>query len=415
MELFLFTNFFPNKGGEPFLLKEFEFAKERFKKIRIFPLYENTGQKVIASSGNVNFYASPLRNPKNRGQIFLKGVFNQAPLGFHVREMFSKVIFLWPKKVYWLSVSFCVARAVMASKAYRQMLAEIESSNQPVLYFYWGDNFCWIIPYLRQTLKNKNTKIVVRLHGSDLYENLKGNYAPLRAQIFANSDLLVPISEHGYKFLNQRYAAFKQKFVVSRLGVADHGLNRSSLAHPYHVVSVSNIVPLKRVDKIFEILQKTKSDVVWHHFGSGPLEDDLKARVKNCRKGLTIRLHGQTANSDLNVFYTLQPVNLFINCSASEGLPVSIMEALSFGIPIMATNVGGTSELVSPTNGQLIEQNFSVDTAALIIDKLLNLNENDTKTMRENARKTFEEKVMATKNYFDFYNKINELFPGHRV
>ena len=37
-----------------------------------------------------------------------------------------------------------------------------------------------------------------------------------------------------------------------------------------------------------------------------------------------------------------QPYHVFLNVSSSEGVPVSIIEAMSFGIPCIATNVGGT-------------------------------------------------------------------------
>ena len=46
--------------------------------------------------------------------------------------------------------------------------------------------------------------------------------------------------------------------------------------------------------------------------------------------------------------------DLFVNMSLSEGIPVSIMEAISFGIPIIATNVGGNAEIVNDETGVLI-------------------------------------------------------------
>jgi len=47
-------------------------------------------------------------------------------------------------------------------------------------------------------------------------------------------------------------------------------------------------------------------------------------------------------HNDVLNYYASNPVDVFINTSSSEGLPVSIMEAMSFGIPVIATNVGGT-------------------------------------------------------------------------
>ena len=51
-------------------------------------------------------------------------------------------------------------------------------------------------------------------------------------------------------------------------------------------------------------------------------------------------------NEKIMDFYRNNPIDIFINVSTNEGVPVSIMEAISFGIPIIATNVGGTNEIV---------------------------------------------------------------------
>jgi glycosyltransferase involved in cell wall biosynthesis len=60
-------------------------------------------------------------------------------------------------------------------------------------------------------------------------------------------------------------------------------------------------------------------------------------------------------------FYRKNHVDLFINVSETEGIPVSIMEAMSFGIPCIATNVGGVNEIVNNTNGFLVKKYFNND------------------------------------------------------
>ena len=82
------------------------------------------------------------------------------------------------------------------------------------------------------------------------------------------------------------------------------------------------------------------------------------------------------------------------------------MEALSFGIPVIATDVGGTSELVSDKVGELISSTFSSESLGQNIEKLLNLNSEELLLLRSNARSIFELKVNAKINYLLFYNKI---------
>ncbi|NJK95527.1 MAG: glycosyltransferase [Bacteroidales bacterium] len=50
---------------------------------------------------------------------------------------------------------------------------------------------------------------------------------------------------------------------------------------------------------------------------------------------------------------------MFLNTSLSEGVPVSVMEALSFGLPVIATDVGGTGELINDEVGMLINPEIS--------------------------------------------------------
>ena len=53
-------------------------------------------------------------------------------------------------------------------------------------------------------------------------------------------------------------------------------------------------------------------------------------------------------------YYRDTHVDLFISLSAQEGLPVSIMEAISFGIPVLAADVFGVPEIVTANTGCLV-------------------------------------------------------------
>ena len=86
-------------------------------------------------------------------------------------------------------------------------------------------------------------------------------------------------------------------------------------------------------------------DVAWHHFGGGDftgVNSILEKEVPN----LEVKLWGQTDNLEVMEFYRKNHVDFFVNLSLSEGVPVSIMEAMSFGIPVIATAVDGTPEAV---------------------------------------------------------------------
>jgi colanic acid/amylovoran biosynthesis glycosyltransferase len=406
MDLFLFTNLFPYKKSEPFLVNEFEFTKRSFKTISILALYGENKDAVIGEDQQVKLLAPILGSPRDKMKIFLGGVFNFASCRYHIKDFFHQTLFLQPAKLYWFFTSLLLTRLVLSSKSYKALLSSIAGARSPVLYFYWGDNLCWIIPYLKKNLKQKNVKIVIRLHRTDLYENLKAGYAPLRKQIFSHADVIAPISNDGKTYLENKYPVFKHRLFLSRLGVFDHGLNPVNRGVTRHVISVSALVEVKRVQLIFEVLQHSGSKITWHHFGDGPLSANIKALVKQKRENLEVILHGFVDNKMLMDFYRKQSVDLLINLSASEGLPVSIMEALSFGVPVLATNVGGTAELVDDQVGKLIESAFDKTEIAAQIDLLLSLDEDKSQTLRKNARSAFEKKVNADSNYPGFYEFV---------
>ena len=408
MNLFIFSNFFPYKKAEAFLLNEFEFTKKEASSIYLISLYGKHEESLIKEESNLKLLKPIINNSSSKIFLLFKGVFNLAPVNFHLNEFIKTNILLSPQKLYYWFISLLISRAALSSDAYKQVVKLVNASKNPILYFYWGDNLAWTIPYLKKEIKNKDLKIIIRLHGSDLYENLKHNYAPLRSVIFSAVDTIVPISEHGYNYIFNNYPKFSSKVFLSRLGVFDNGLNYNiqNLSKEFTIVSVSNVVALKRLNLLFDALQKTQSNIIWHHFGDGVLMNDLINSIKNKRQGLNVILHGYVSNQTLINFYQNQHVDLFVNVSSSEGLPVSIMEALSFGIPVIATDVGGTSELVSDKVGELISSTFTSESLGQNIEKLLNLNSEELLLLRSNARSIFELKVNAKINYLLFYNKI---------
>lgn len=404
MDLFLFANFFPYRKAEPFLVNEIKYAKQNSSTVTLFTLYGRPAE-ITADITGLKLLSPVLKDASDKKQLFFKGIFNFSPCSIHTREFFGKKIFLSPKKVYWFFVSLLMTRTVLGSPAYKQLISEVQKSKAPLLYFYWGDNLVWIIPYLVKQIPH--VKIVMRLHGSDLYEHLRADYAPLREKIFANVSAIFTVSQTGCDYLKRRYPSFASKISVSRLGVEDHGLGEPPSA--FTVVSVSNLVPLKRVDMIFDALQLLEVPVIWHHFGDGPLHSQLQELIKTHRKDLTVHFHGFVPNSEIIQFYQSTPVSLFVNVSTTEGVPVSVMESFSFGIPVLATRAGGTGELVNEQAGILLNVDTSAAEVSSAITKFSRMSTLEQEKMRTGARERYEAMASAPINYPAFYKTILQI------
>ena len=112
--------------------------------------------------------------------------------------------------------------------------------------------------------------------------------------------------------------------------------------------------------------------------GQGPLEEEVRALHQELGLGDRVQLLGyRTDVPDL-----LASADLFVLASAFEGLPVSIMEAMSAGLPVVATSVGGVPEAVEEgVTGLLVPPRD----AAALADALLSLANDETTRTRMGA------------------------------
>ncbi len=206
------------------------------------------------------------------------------------------------------------------------------------------------------------------------------------------------------------------KIEVEYLGTTDWGISQFTPDNAtFTIVSCSNANKIKRIDLIIEALKLTKFDVRWVHFGEGELLASLKEMAKTLPPNVTYRFAGQVRYRELMEYYRNNNINLFINTSSYEGLPVSAVEAASFGIPLMATDVYGTSEIVNENTGILLDANPSPEDIA---DKILSFknSEMNSQEFRRKVRNYWSEKFNAQRVYDDFSTTlINEFTSFQKV
>ena len=255
-----------------------------------------------------------------------------------------------------------------------------------------------------------NPVLIARAHRYDLYEERNSDqYIPCREQLIKRFNRIYLIAKDGVRYLTEKYPQYSNKYCLSYLGTLDKGLEDYRFDGVFRIVSCSNIVPVKRVDRIIEVLSKLEStNVEWIHFGDGPLEDEVKEKAEKLLSGrVKYKFMGRVPNAEILNFYKNNSISLFINLSESEGLPVSIMEAMSFGIPCVATDVGGTAEIVTNGyNGFLVNPKAVDESITKIIHQILDMVPKDYQQIRINARMTWDSSFNADKNYKDFINHL---------
>ena len=100
------------------------------------------------------------------------------------------------------------------------------------------------------------------------------------------------------------------------------------------------------------------------------------------------------------------PIDLLINTSHSEGIPVSIMEAFSCGIPAIAPNIGGINEIIDEKCGYLLSSKPTVEEIKDKLEKFIRLPVNEIKNMKNEALKKWDTLYNARQNYTNFANNL---------
>lgn len=391
--LYLFTNCYPYSTPESFLEVEIQFLSRKFDKVVVLPFVNYPG-KMRPVPNNCKVIPIPLS--KNRIKYNICGLIHPRTVGILTREFFRNKVYASRIRLHaWISSARCINN-LLYNRELNHVLKSVTKDD--VCYFYWGIGQCLLSIFLKGKVH-----LVSRFHGQwDLWEESYGGVHSLRTEVAHSLDKAVFIAKKGEDYFKQRYPYAST--ALFPLGTKDHG---NQLESPYdgivRVISCSKIYPLKRVPLIFEALNELEDyNIEWTHIGDGPDFEALKQKIKVERKEhLTVNLLGRIPNKEVLAYYTKHHFDMFVNMSTSEGVPVAIMEASSFGIPILATDVGSTAEEVPAQVGELLPPNPTIAEITDAMRKLI--------TSKYSPRKFWFEHYNAEKNYTAFVEMIYNL------
>ncbi len=410
--LILLTNSFPYGNWEPYLETEINYYNTVFDRVYICSLQirkEFKNKRPVPPEFEVIpiYYTS-----RYVYLLFSLFVIFDRNLYTEIREL---------RKNKRLSIKRIVALFVYLSRSHyeaRQILKyfkrkKIKTDTGTSLIYSYRFEYQ---PYVGALLKKHfGCQIVARAHGYDLYEERREtDYIPLREFLLNTLDKVILIAQDGVDYLATKYPAYKDKLILSRLGTIGYPVKETVLPEnqAIQLVSCSNVVLVKRMHLIVQALSLIQNvPVKWTHYGHGVLFDELTDLCKSTLPPHVVyEFKGHIDNKTLLEEYRKHPYHLFLNVSSSEGVPVSIIEAMSFGIPCIATNVGGTGEIVVDRfNGILLEQDFEVKVLAEHIKEFASMSDEVYQTYRLHARQSWSDGYNADKNYQSFMNLLDKI------
>lgn len=412
-QMVLITDGFPYGMGENFLETEVHYYNE-FDQVYIYPLGRCAG-KMRAVPSNV-IVDKKRKKRKMNSNIYSWEIVREIWCCVRRRgwnRTFGET-HLYRRVVDYYNQAYHEADRIGKSlKA-----AGIKEKDHIVIYSYWMHLSAIVAVLLGR--QYPNAKLVTRCHRYDLYEEWdKDLYEPYRKMIFENMDVIVPISNNGEQYLRERYGKIRARIMLYRLGVINdtEGLTTNAWWGEngvLRIVSSSNLVPVKRVERIVEALSHIYDiPIEWKHFGDGEREKHLKELCEDLlsnHSNIKWQFMGRVTNREMLDYYAWERPHFLINTSESEGIPVSMMEAMSYGIPVIGTDVGGVKEIIADQrNGYLLNADADSKTIAAVIGRFYRQTEKEYKAMSCCAWKMYDKRYNANVNYSRFVDMLLKM------
>lgn len=417
-KLFLITEEFPYEHGEDtFVGLEYPLLCEQFD-VRVI----TTGvRNADVSKGAGDYRNVSVISP------------DQTPF----EKICSIICFLMHKECYQEILDILKSGELCIQRIFRELMygtaavtffrrlkkvAGLAKDTEAIFYFYWFDYRCFALCMNRK--RYPDIRIITRTHGRDLYDEreLYGKQF-FKPQMDKNLDRIIFAAQYAKDYYLQRYHKNdSDKYLVHRLGVASKMVSVSDRQKqfdqdkPFLILSCSGAIPLKRIELIIEGLSNIHSalqKIHWVHIGDGDALNMLKELAEKklgSHPGVEYCFMGQVPNEQVLEYYRHEYVGCFITTTETEGgAPVAVQEALSFGVPVIATAVGELPFMVEG-NGLLCSENAD---GAEIGDKISQMaslyGTEEYWMMCQNALNKFDQYFNAEHNFSEAVADINKL------
>ncbi|MDC2974986.1 glycosyltransferase family 4 protein [Prochlorococcus sp. AH-736-K09] len=262
--------------------------------------------------------------------------------------------------------------------------------------------------YFRGALpRNKNVKKIYIQHSS--FKDNQSGYLKiiLRFLLFfillKNMKSIIRVSDNS---LPSFFSKDKIKTIYNGVPLENIKYNNKSPLNKKHLklLMVGTVNKNKNQKLAIDIL-RSNHDLILTIVGDGELKQELINKNLDLIKSGRLLFTGQQKN--IRKYYLSSHILLVL--SNNEGLPFVMLEAMSYGLPVIATNVGGIPEVIkNKENGYLIEKNDFNS----IINTINNLKINNHiyKYISKNAKKTIISKFTTLHMYNNLMKDIDGFY-----
>lgn len=383
-----------------FLLQELPWLRSHFNRVLICSIYgvaeigENRPRKVNVS-----------RSARGALRAYMKAPF---------RKEFRSAIGDLRKAKRLTIVNFLklLAFTIRGLKLYHWFLPAIREEEQTTIYSYWMSYDGYAAALCKQD--NPWVRAIARGHAFDIDVKRNPMNPYLMKRVMARTlDSIYPISQYAKEQILAYADVPSDRIKVVGVGSAGEESDVHFSAPRfddgiYHVVSCSMMIRIKQIPLLIDALAGwEKCKLHWVHIGGGAEEEAVRAYAgKRLAEHpfVTYELTGSLPPERVSSLYQKKPFDVFINTSKNEGTPVSIMEALHAGIPVVAPQIGGIPELIDDSIGCLFPKDGDTDDIIYALCTIYEKSKEETQRMRAAAQTRWGERCAI-------HSLMPELFP----
>jgi len=274
-------------------------------------------------------------------------------------------------------------------------LATIDALIKKVdIIHYHGIGPC-LLAWLPKLLRSK-TKIIATLHSFDYGNEKWGTFAKFMLKLGEKmmtkyADEVIVLTSLMRDYLYQRHG--RDSIIIPNGALvkeaSDFGiLETLGLEKNKYIISVSRLIKLKGIQYLIKVFKKLKSENIIDSeiklviVGDGEYEGELKNLAGDNKD---IIFSGNQSGNNLAALYT--GANLFVQSSEMEGLSISMLEAMAYGLPILASDISANREAGADTAYYFQVKNE--DDLALRLTNVLR-KADETKDMGQKAKERAE-------------------------
>lgn len=365
------TNEFPGDlySEKAFVDSELPALRRRFSRIILMPCDRTTRDKGYESMlpEGVEADWSLMEDRLNHSRL-LKISYIFHP--FVIRSLWT-MIGEARTPAQWIKGLFQAINTVTIGRVVRKTARKAGlTPRNTVLYSLWFHNSGAALARLASI---EGWHMATRAHTSDIYdEQMVFRSRRIRKRLLKSVDNVFTISTRGLEYLKERFPEHAEKFLYIPLGSMraftpeKPGHNSVTAGKSVSFMTVARLDPIKRLDLIMDVLAETAAlnpavKIVWTIIGDGECMPALVAKADGLRcPNLGIRFEGALDNMEIQRRYACEAPDWFVMMSSSEGIPISMGEAMSYGIPVITTDVGSVGELATPECAVMLPRDIDI-------------------------------------------------------